>query len=187
MEASCSVHWPSSSSSRRFVEFNLKWNWHFGQTFQLASRSFFQTMARQASHLIHSPSVLTRRSSGGVSCSTGFFSRLNQAIREVHSRQFTVDSKSAPGTVCHPERRVESDRPAVTDRSAAATSVHPSAATPHPQRTRVRDDTESALQISNQCPAAPVYPWYRGVSPRASRSRDRPTPPAWDGRSARCR
>src|SRR5712691_2895418 len=118
MEASCSVHWPSSSSSRRLVAFNLKWNWHFGQTFQLASRSFFQTMARQASHLIHSPSVLTRRSSGGVACSIGFFSRLNQAIREVHSRELTVDSKSAPGTVCHPERRVESDRPAVRDRSA---------------------------------------------------------------------
>src|SRR5258708_24308852 len=93
MEASCSVHWPSSSSSRRLVAFNLKWNWHFGQTFQLASRSFFQTMARQASHLIHSPSVFTRRSSGGVGCSIGFFSRLNQAIREVHSRQLTVDSK----------------------------------------------------------------------------------------------
>src|SRR5260370_4843615 len=143
MEASCWVHWPSSSSSRRLVAFNLKWNWHFGQTFQLASRSFFQTMARQASHLIHSPSVLSRRSSGGVAWSIGFFSRLNQAIREVHSRRLTVDSKSFTQEECG--------------------------------------------RANNQCPAAPVYPWYRGVSPRASRSQGRPAPPVWDERCAPCR
>src|SRR6266446_4153066 len=47
-------------------------------------------MVRQDSHLTHSPSVRTRRSSGGVVCSIDFLSRLNQAMRE--SRQFSVIS-----------------------------------------------------------------------------------------------
>src|SRR5258708_18992054 len=47
-------------------------------------------MVRQESHLTHSTSVRTRRSSGGVVCSIDFLSRLNQAMRE--SRQFSVIS-----------------------------------------------------------------------------------------------
>ena len=79
--ASCSSQSPSSSSnsSRRFARIR-KWKLHFGQTSQLASRSFFQMIERQASHLVHRPSVRTRRSSFGVGFSIGFFSRLNQAI-----------------------------------------------------------------------------------------------------------
>ena len=37
-----------------------------GADAQVALQVFFQTMARQETHLVHSPSVLTRRSSGGV-------------------------------------------------------------------------------------------------------------------------
>src|SRR5215467_7607351 len=37
-------------------------------------------MVRQFSHLVHRPSVRTRRSSGGVASAIAFFSRLNQAI-----------------------------------------------------------------------------------------------------------
>jgi hypothetical protein len=37
-------------------------------------------MARQELHLVHMPSVRTRRSSTGVGFSIGFFSRLNQAM-----------------------------------------------------------------------------------------------------------
>src|SRR6516225_12392429 len=43
----------------------------------LASRSFFQRGSLQPLHLIHNPSVTTRRLSGA---SIGFFSRLNQVI-----------------------------------------------------------------------------------------------------------
>src|SRR5580692_4121886 len=78
--ASCSVQRPSSSNSSRCFEFILKWNWHFGHTSRFSSRSFRNTIARQDSHFIHSPSVRTRRSSGGVGWSIGFFSLLNHAI-----------------------------------------------------------------------------------------------------------
>src|SRR6266481_2383598 len=94
MPASCSVQRPSRSISRRCLEFILKWNWHLGQTWRLASRSLRKTMVRQDSHLTHSPSVRTRRSSGGVVCSIDFLSRLNQAMRE--SRQFSVISFKFP-------------------------------------------------------------------------------------------
>src|SRR5438105_4827039 len=94
MPASCSVQRPSRSISRRCLEFILKWNWHLGQTKRFASRSLRKTMVRQDSHLTHKPSVRTRRSSGGVDCSIGFLSRLNQAMEE--SRQLTVQKKNPP-------------------------------------------------------------------------------------------
>src|ERR1700678_4771903 len=37
----------------------LKWCWHLGQTFRLASRSAFQKVCRQPRHLVHRPSVRT--------------------------------------------------------------------------------------------------------------------------------
>ena len=79
-QRSLSTQRESSSNSSLCVAFRRKWCWHFGQTRQLASRSFFQTVVRQFSHLVQRPSVLTRRSSGGVGCSMRFFSRLNQAM-----------------------------------------------------------------------------------------------------------
>src|SRR5437763_11960798 len=92
MPASCSVQRPSRSISRRCLEFILKWNWHLGQTKRFASRSLRKTIVRQDSHLTHKPSVRTRRSSGGVVCSIDFLSRLNQAMEEVDSRMFKVES-----------------------------------------------------------------------------------------------
>src|SRR5690242_21173738 len=92
MPASCSVQRPSRSISRRCLEFILKWNWHLGQTKRFASRSLRKTMVRQDSHLTHKPSVRTRRSSGGVDCSIDFLSRLNQAMEEINSRKFGVES-----------------------------------------------------------------------------------------------
>src|SRR4029077_1725593 len=80
MPASCSVQRASKSISRRGFAPILKWNWHLGQTNKLASRSLRNVMVRQLSHLVHRPSVRTRRSSGGVASAIAFFSRLNQAI-----------------------------------------------------------------------------------------------------------
>ena len=60
---------------------------HLGQTFQLASRSFFQMIWRQPSHFCHRPSVRTLRSplSGwGISSSGPAFSRLNQDMQRIH-------------------------------------------------------------------------------------------------------
>src|SRR5580692_10585822 len=59
---------------------------------QLASRSFFHTVARQFSHMVHSPSVFTRRASGGVGWSIRFFSRLNHAIVVESSSVASVQS-----------------------------------------------------------------------------------------------
>ena len=55
------------------------------QTCQFACKSFFQMIERQESHLIHKPSVRTRRSSMGVELSIRFLSRLNQAMLVVDS------------------------------------------------------------------------------------------------------
>src|SRR3954465_14401343 len=55
-----------------------KWRSHLVQTFQFASRSFFQMTWRQSSHFTHSPSVRTRFS---AVASISSFSRLNQDIR----------------------------------------------------------------------------------------------------------
>jgi len=55
---------------------------HFGQTFQLDSRSFFQMICRQPSHFSHSPSVRNLRD-GSLICATfagAAFSFLNQDI-----------------------------------------------------------------------------------------------------------
>src|SRR3954469_19475522 len=63
-----------------------KWRSHFVQTFQLASRSFFQMTWRQSSHFTHRPSVRTRFS---AVASISLFSRLNQDIvteQEVYTR-----------------------------------------------------------------------------------------------------
>src|SRR5208282_743961 len=60
-----------------------------GQTLRLSSRSFFQIIWRQPSHFTHSPSVRTLFSpevSNSPDC------RLNQAIREVVSGQWSVVS-----------------------------------------------------------------------------------------------
>src|SRR5438270_7925629 len=54
-----------------------KWRSHLVQTFQFASRSFFQMTWRQSSHLTHRPSVRTRFS---AVASISLFSRLNQDI-----------------------------------------------------------------------------------------------------------
>src|SRR5438445_4243990 len=88
--ASCSIQRPSSSNSSRCRAFRRKWCWHFAQTCALASRSFFHTMARQPVHLVHSPSVFTRRSSGGVGCSIDFFVHLNQDIGLFRSATATI-------------------------------------------------------------------------------------------------
>src|SRR6516165_2855686 len=80
MPASCSVQLLSRSISRRCLALILKWNWHLGQTKRFSSRSLRKVMVRQFSHLVHRPSVRTRRSSGGVASAIAFFSRLNQAI-----------------------------------------------------------------------------------------------------------
>src|ERR1700746_1205598 len=80
MPASCSVQRLSKSISRRCLEPILKWNWHLGHTNKLASRSLRNVMVRQLSHLVHKPSVRTRRSSGGVASAIAFFSLLNHAI-----------------------------------------------------------------------------------------------------------
>src|SRR5262249_31928053 len=78
--ASCSVHLPSKSISSRCLALILKWNWHFGQTYRFASRSFRNTIVRHDSHFAESPSVRTRPSFGGVPSSIPFFSRLNPAM-----------------------------------------------------------------------------------------------------------
>src|SRR5271170_1166824 len=51
---------------------------HFGQTFKLSSRSFFQMICRQFSHFTHKPSV---RTVFLPEVSSSPPSRLNQAIR----------------------------------------------------------------------------------------------------------
>src|SRR6185369_9093189 len=55
---------------------------HFGQTCQLASRSFFQMIWRQPSHFCQRPSVRTLRSASPTrgSLSSSLLSRLNQDI-----------------------------------------------------------------------------------------------------------
>src|SRR5215467_10853834 len=78
--ASCSVQRLSISISKRCFALILKWNWHLGQTNRFSSRSLRKVIVRQFSHLVHRPSVRTRRSSGGVASAIAFFSRLNQAI-----------------------------------------------------------------------------------------------------------
>src|ERR1700730_13115192 len=93
MRASCSVQRPSRSISSRCLALILKWNWHFGQTRRLASRSLRKTMVRQDSHLTQRPSVRPRRSSGGVDCSIDFLSRLNQAIVKSHQRSVAGRNK----------------------------------------------------------------------------------------------
>jgi hypothetical protein len=50
-----------------------------------------KTIVRQDSHLTHSPSVRTRRSSGGVAASIDFLSRLNQAMEEFVSLQLSLE------------------------------------------------------------------------------------------------
>src|SRR5271170_8335216 len=90
MPASCSVHRESNSISSRCFALILKWNWHFGQTYRLASRSLRKTIVPQDSHLAHRPSVRTRRSSGGVAASIDFLSLLNQAIE--NGRTFSVSN-----------------------------------------------------------------------------------------------
>src|SRR3954469_13461419 len=62
-----------------------KWRSHLVQTFQFASRSFFQMTWRQSSHFTHSPSVRTRFS---AVASISLFSRLNQDIRSVSRFSF---------------------------------------------------------------------------------------------------
>src|SRR5579859_8033829 len=80
MPASCSVQRLSNSISSRCLALILKWNWHFGQTKRFSSRSLRNVIVRQFSHLVHNPSVRTRRSSGGVASAIAFFSLLNHAI-----------------------------------------------------------------------------------------------------------
>ena len=71
---------PSSSSLSRATASMRECAPHLAQTFQLASRSFFQMIWRQPSHFCHRPSVRTRRSASlrlGSFWSLGL-SRLNQ-------------------------------------------------------------------------------------------------------------
>src|SRR5579859_3976529 len=75
---------------------------HFGQTFWLASRSFFQMISLQPSHLSHRPSVLTLRSpfSGlGDFFSGPAFSRLNQDMNETTLARVRMASQRCKGAV----------------------------------------------------------------------------------------
>src|SRR5690242_18117784 len=75
---------------------------HLGQTFWLASRSFFQMISLQPSHLSQRPSVLTFRSplSGlGDFFSGPALSRLNQDMNETTLARVRMASQGRKGAV----------------------------------------------------------------------------------------
>src|SRR6202044_3004917 len=75
---------PSSRSCASRVRASIRKCFsHFGQTFILSSRSFFQIICRQFSHFTHRPSVFTFFS---PEVSSSPDSRLNQAIISYESR-----------------------------------------------------------------------------------------------------
>src|SRR6516225_3372758 len=157
MPASCSVQLLSSSISRRCLALILKWNWHLGQTKRFSSRSLRKVMVRQFSHLVHRPSVRTRRSSGGLASAIAYFSRLNHAISRcflsaaIARTQATDTGHGGENSSLHPFQ---------FPGRRAATQPNPQGATPE----KARDARSNAPPLNSLYHAGREYPCYRGVS-----------------------